>query len=59
VPSLPFVGTWELIALVAVLALLFGPKHVGRVAGRLGREVNAVKRDLTLTPPEDEAEAQK
>jgi Sec-independent protein translocase protein TatA len=59
VPSLPFVGTWELIALIVVLGLLFGPKHVGRVAGRLGREINSVKRDLTLAAPEDEAEAQK
>jgi Sec-independent protein translocase protein TatA len=59
VPSLPFIGTWELIALIVVLGLLFGPKHVGRVAGRLGREINAVKRDLTVAAPEDEAEAQK
>jgi Sec-independent protein translocase protein TatA len=59
VPSIPFIGTWELIALIVVLGLLFGPKHVGRVAGRLGRELNSVKRDLTLAAPEDEAEAQK
>jgi Sec-independent protein translocase protein TatA len=59
VPSLPFIGTWELIALVVVLGLLFGPKQVGRVAGRLGREIHSVKRDLTIAAPEDEAEAQK
>ena len=58
-PSIPFIGTWELIALIVMLGLLFGPKHVGRVAGRLGREINAVKNDLTLAAPEDEADAQK
>jgi TatA/E family protein of Tat protein translocase len=37
------VGPWEIVILVGVLALLFGPKGVPDVARRLGKAVREVK----------------
>ena len=41
---MPFgLGIWEVVILLAVLALLFGAKGVPRVARRLGTSVREVK----------------
>jgi sec-independent protein translocase protein TatA len=40
----PFdIGPWEIVILLAVLALLFGAKGVADVARRLGKSVREVK----------------
>lgn len=43
-PPMPFgLGVWEIVILLAVLALLFGVKGVPDVAKRLGSSVREVK----------------
>lgn len=52
--SVPFVSHWELIAVVLVLLLLFGPKQIPRLARSLGssiREVREVREVISLDPP--------
>jgi TatA/E family protein of Tat protein translocase len=44
IPGVPFgLGVWEIVILLAVLALLFGTKGVPDVARRLGKGVREVK----------------
>lgn len=54
-PGIPFVGQWELIALVLVIALIFGPKQVPRLARSLGGGIREVRQVATLEPPPAEA----
>ena len=61
-----FLGQWELLALVAVVLALFGPKQIPRIARTLGRSVREVKEvvgELDETVKEatrpDESEAQR
>ncbi len=49
---MPFdVGPWELVILIGVLALLFGPQGVPDVARRLGRAVREVKEAVGEVDP--------
>jgi sec-independent protein translocase protein TatA len=49
---MPFdVGPWELVILIGVLALLFGPSGVPDVARRLGRAVREVRDSLGEVDP--------
>lgn len=50
-PGLPSVGHWELIALGVVLLLLFGPKHIPRVARSLGSGIREVREVASLDEP--------
>ena len=49
---MPFdIGPWEIVILLAVLALLFGAKGVPDVARRLGTSVREVKDAVAETDP--------
>lgn len=64
---MPFgLGLWELLIAVAVIALLFGPSQVPKVARQFGRgvrelrePVDQLKDELTGTPREDAARAER
>lgn len=45
---------WELIIVLAVILLLFGPGRIGKVAGELGRGIREFRSGLK--DDEDEAE---
>lgn len=49
---MPFgLGVWEVVILLAVLALLFGAKGVPQVARRLGSSVREVRDAVAETDP--------
>jgi sec-independent protein translocase protein TatA len=49
---MPFdVGPWEVVILIGVLALLFGPQGVPDVARRLGKAVREVKEAVGEVDP--------
>ncbi len=41
------VGIWQVVIIVAVVALLFGGKGLGRLGGELGRGVRNVRKGLS------------
>lgn len=48
---------WELIIVLGVILLLFGPGRIGRVAGELGRGIREFRSGLKDDEDETEAEA--
>lgn len=49
---MPFdIGPWEVVILLAVLALLFGPKGVPEVARKLGAGVRELKDAVSEVDP--------
>lgn len=47
---------WELIIVLAVILLLFGPGRIGKVAGELGRGIREFRSGLKDDEDEGEAE---
>jgi sec-independent protein translocase protein TatA len=47
---------WELIIVLAVIILLFGPGRIGKVAGELGRGIREFRSGLKDNGEEAEAE---
>lgn len=50
-------GIWEIVILLGIVALLFGPKGVPRVARRLGGSVREVKDAVAEVDPRRMLEA--
>ena len=51
-PTMPFdVGPWELVILIGVLALLFGPRGVPDVARRLGKSLREIREAVGEVDP--------
>ena len=48
---------WELIIVLAVILLLFGPGRIGKVAGELGRGIREFRSGLKDDEEETESEA--
>ena len=48
---------WELIIVLAVILLLFGPGRIGKVAGELGRGIREFRSGLRDNEEDAEAEA--
>ena len=48
---------WELIIVLAVILLLFGPGRIGKVAGELGRGIREFRSGLKDNGEETEADA--
>jgi sec-independent protein translocase protein TatA len=52
---LPRVGPTELIILLVIVLLIFGPGRIARIAGELGRGIRSFKEGVTTEDePEDE-----
>jgi sec-independent protein translocase protein TatA len=49
---------WELIIVLAVILLLFGPGRIGKVAGELGRGIREFRSGLKDDEGEGDAEAE-
>jgi sec-independent protein translocase protein TatA len=45
----------ELIVILVIVLLLFGPGRIGKVAGELGKGIKAFRDGLGKDKPEDEA----
>ncbi len=51
----PRVGPTELIILLVIVLLIFGPGRIARIAGELGRGIRSFKEGVTADEePEDE-----
>jgi len=45
----------ELIVLLVIVLLLFGPGRIGKVAGEIGKSIKAFRDGLGADKPEDES----
>ena len=45
----------ELIVILVIVLLLFGPGRIGKVAGELGKGIKAFRDGLSKDKPEDDA----
>jgi sec-independent protein translocase protein TatA len=56
---MPFgIGIWELLILLLVLLLVFGPKRLPEMGRQLGKGMREFKDSVTGDSKDDEAEAQ-
>jgi sec-independent protein translocase protein TatA len=47
-------GGWEIVIVLAIVLLLFGPGRISRVAGEVGKSIKAFRDGLTSDKKEDE-----
>jgi len=50
-------GGWEIVIVLVIVLLLFGPGRIAKVAGEMGKSIKAFKDGLT-SDKEDEASKQ-
>ena len=51
-------GIWELLAILAIILLIFGAKRLPEIGASLGRGIRTFKSSVTGEDEKDEAEAQ-
>lgn len=47
---------WELIVILAIILLLFGPGRIGKVAGEIGKGIRSLRDGLSGKKDEDSPE---
>lgn len=47
-------GTWEIIIVLVIVLLVFGPGRITKVASEMGKGIKAFKDGLNEDKPEDE-----
>ncbi|MDK2981222.1 MAG: sec-independent protein translocase protein TatA [Chloroflexota bacterium] len=52
-------GTWEIIIVLVIVLLVFGPGRITKVAGEMGKGIKAFKDGLNEDKPEDEETEEK
>lgn len=52
-------GTWEIIVVLVIVLLVFGPGRITKVAGEMGKGIKAFKDGLNEDKPEDEETEEK
>ncbi len=49
-------GGWEIVIVLAIVLLLFGPGRISRVAGEVGKSIKAFRDGLTNDKKEENEE---
>ena len=52
-------GTWEIIIVLVIVLLVFGPGRITKVASEMGKGIKAFKDGLNEDKPEDEETEEK
>ncbi|MGC9398803.1 MAG: twin-arginine translocase TatA/TatE family subunit [Anaerolineae bacterium] len=56
---MPFrVGPWELVLVLLLALLIFGPGRIGKIGGELGKGISAFKKGLQDDQEESNAESE-
>ncbi len=51
-------GGWEIIIILVIILLIFGPGRITKVAGEMGKSIKAFKEGLTDDKPQDDSETE-
>jgi sec-independent protein translocase protein TatA len=52
-------GTWEIVIVLVIVLLVFGPGRITKVASEMGKGIKAFKDGLNEDKPEDEESEEK